>query len=89
MIGLKDEADFFNNLVNHKILIIMIPTIHYVSEKVNSEFPIGHTESGGKCMAQYFQCQHCHSRYTIGFNRQPLLIKSEITVNNFKKNLDN
>lgn len=59
------------------------------SEKVNSEFPIGHTESGGKCMAQYFQCQHCHSRYTIGFNRQPLLIKSEITVNNFKKNLDN
>lgn len=40
-----------------------------------------HVENGGKCMAKYFSCSSCLSRYTVGYNRNMQPIISEITYN--------
>ncbi len=40
---------------------------------------IGYTDSGGKCMAEYFRCYECGCEYTIGFKRRRMPIESSIT----------
>ena len=45
----------------------------------------GHTESGGKCMAMYFNCAKCDTYYTVGMNRNRMPIESEITKKGEKK----
>lgn len=51
---------------------------------VDSDSNYSHTESGGKCVAKYFSCNHCHSEYTVGYNRSSFPIESEITISNLK-----
>lgn len=50
--------------------------------KVDSDSHYSHTENGGKCMAKYFACDSCFSRYTVGYNRSSHPIMCEITCNN-------
>jgi phage FluMu protein Com len=49
--------------------------------EVKSDSEYSNFESGGKCMAKLFRCNHCNSQYTIGFNRNRQPILSEITLN--------
>ena len=49
--------------------------------KVDSDSEYSHTENGGKCMAKYFACDNCFSRYTVGYNRSRHPIMCEITYN--------
>ena len=71
-----------SELIFKKYLDDMCPVCDaYVSD--NSQ--IGHTESGGKCMAQHFRCQNCKSEYTVGFNRPRYPINSKITLNTLYK----
>ena len=48
------------------------------SKKDREDFH-GHTESGGKYMAMYFNCAICNTEYTVGMNRKRMPIQSEIT----------
>jgi C4-type Zn-finger protein len=65
---------------------------YYIEEKcpcckeyIDADSNYAHTEHGGKCMAKHFDCKKCHSRYTIGFNRNSMPIKSEITKDNYNR----
>jgi hypothetical protein len=49
--------------------------------KVRDDSNYSHVENGGKCMAKYFSCESCFSRYTVGYNRSSHPIMSEITHN--------
>jgi C4-type Zn-finger protein len=49
--------------------------------EVKCDSQYSHTENGGKCMAKYFECSNCGSRYTVGYNRNRQPINSEITFN--------
>ena len=56
------------------------------NEHKDSEDFHGHTESGGKCMAMYFTCMYCDTKYTVGMNRNRMPIESEITKKGIKPN---
>ena len=75
---MPEKRDYTQELIFNKYLEDKCPVCDG-EVKCDSEY--SHTENGGKCMAKYFQCSHCRSRYTVGYNRNRQPIVSEITFN--------
>ncbi len=63
---------------------------HYLNDRcpfcgdfVDSETPKSKTISGGKVMAEEFQCDNCMSIYRVGFMRRSDPVESEIFIDNY------
>lgn len=75
---MPNEREYTHEFIFQKYLDDKCPVC---DAKMDCESFHSHTESGGKCMAKYFECSHCHSEYTVGYNRRSNPISSEITLN--------
>ena len=76
---MPQERQYTHDLIWQKYLEDKCPVC---DGKVDSDSHYSHTENGGKCMAKYFACDSCFSRYTVGYNRSRHPIMCEITCNN-------
>ena len=75
---MPEKREYTHELIFQKYLDDKCPVC---DGEVKSDSEYSHTENGGKCMAKYFNCSHCHSKYTVGYNRNGQPINSEITIN--------
>ena len=75
---MPEKRDYTPELIFNKYLEDECPVC---DGEVKYDTEYSHIENGGKCMAKYFQCRHCGSRYTVGYNRNRQPIQSEITYN--------
>ena len=75
---MPEKREYTHDLIFNKYLDDKCPVC---DGEVKSDNEYSHTENGGKCMAKYFSCNHCHSQYTVGYNRSRQPILSEITLN--------
>ena len=79
---MPQEREYTHDLIWQKYLEDKCPVC---DGKVDSDSHYSHTENGGKCMAKYFSCDSCFSRYTVGYNRSRQPIICEITCNTVYK----
>ena len=75
---MPEKREYTHDLIFQKYLDDKCPVC---DGEVKDHSFYSHVENGGKCMAKYFECSSCLSRYTVGYNRNRHPIISEITYN--------